>query len=141
MQSLKTLEKIIKIKERELRQQKQKIQQIHSKINFIERKIENLRKEIYKVQTQNVSSIFEISMAPQNVIYLSNKIEKYILAKINLEKTLEKELSKLKDIFSEKRAIETLKNKIELQIKHKEEIKERNLLDEFASRKYISNSS
>ena len=141
MQSLKTLEKIIKIKERELRQQKQKIQQIYSKINFIERKIENLRKEIYKVQTQNVSSIFEISMAPQNVIYLSNKIEKYILAKINLEKTLEKELSKLKDIFSEKRAIETLKNKIELQIKHKEEIKERNLLDEFASRKYISNSS
>lgn len=141
MGHLKTLNKIIAIKEREIRQQKQKIQQISSKINLINEKIKTLEKQINKYQNLFVSSPSQMPFIVENISHLKNQIENYLEAKAKIEKVLEKELDKLKEIYAEKKAIEILKSKIELNISKEEKIKERILLDEFASRKYISNSS
>ncbi len=141
MRSLKTLDKIIALKEREIKQQRQKVQQIYSKINLINEKIKNFEKQINKYQNINVFSPYQISLIVENVSYLKKQIENYLIARSKIEKVLEKELNKLKDIFAEKKAVETLKSKIEFNINKQEKIKERTLLDEFASRKYISDSS
>jgi len=140
MKHLKTLNKIINIKEREIKQQKQKIQQISSKIDLINKKIEIFKNQINKYQNFYVISPSQMPFVVENISRLKNQIENYLEAKSKIEKVLEKELDKLKEIYAEKKAIEVLKSKIELSISKQEKIKERTLLDEFASRKYISDS-
>ena len=142
MKQLKTLNKIINIKEGEIRQQKQKIQQISSKINLIKEKIEMFKKQIKKYQDFCTSSSpSQMPFIVDSISHLKNQIENYLEAKSKIEKVLEKELDKLREIYAEKKAIETLKSKIELNISKQEKIKERTILDEFASRKYISDIS